>query len=95
MEQYRQVGNAAPVRLGQVAGEVIAKALDAVYENGLRPFGGDHPRLRRVYVKAHVRTRKWYEDGKAVLWREGEDNAEAMYSPARKVTEEEEVTCEY
>ncbi len=92
-EQYRQVGNAVPVGLGRVAGEVIARALEAVYANGLRPFGGEHPRLRRVYLKAHVRTRRWYEDGSAVVWRDGEGNREAMYGPARKLTEEEELAC--
>lgn len=88
VEQYRQVGNAVPVRLGQVAGEAIAEALDLVYREGLRPLGGAHPRLRKVYLKAHVRTRRWYRQGEALLWQEGQENEEARYSPARKVVEE-------
>ena len=92
-QQYRQVGNAVPVRLGMVAGEVIAKALTLVYENGLRPLGGDHPRMRRVYIKAHVRTRRWYKGGNSFLWKDGGDNAEVLYGPAQKLEDENEIRC--
>lgn len=93
-QQYRQVGNAVPTRLGKVVGEAIAKALDLIYTNGLQPLSGDHTRLRKVYIKAHVRTRKWYKAGAAILWKDGGDNGEALYSPARKTTEEGEMVCD-
>ena len=65
-EQYRQVGNAVPVRLGEVAGKVIGDALIGLGERkDLRPGEKVKP-SRRVYVKSHVRTRKWYYNGQPV-----------------------------
>ncbi|MCI5120974.1 MAG: DNA cytosine methyltransferase [Candidatus Electrothrix sp. AUS4] len=36
-QQYAQVGNAVPARLGKVAGNVIATELDSIISNGLAP----------------------------------------------------------
>ncbi len=66
---YRQIGNAVPVRLGVLSGEVIASNLDEVNEL-------NYPRIKPVtkvtpssiiYLRSHIRTRRWYENGKAVV----------------------------
>jgi len=62
-QQMKQVGNAVPVRLGKVAGEVIISHAAKPIENatGLPPY-------RRIYLRSHVRTRRWFKDGQAVVW---------------------------
>ncbi|HEX2161538.1 MAG TPA: DNA cytosine methyltransferase [Thermoleophilaceae bacterium] len=69
-QQYAQVGNAVPIRLAEVAGEAIRDARAASPEPvaALEPF-------RRVYLKSHVRTRRWYKDGDAYLRADGADVA--------------------
>lgn len=89
-EQYTQVGNAVPVRLGRVCGEVVADHLDAISGDDDRIAEGDHPACRVVYVKSHIRTRQWFKAGKTFLWKDGEDNGATRYGAAktrRKVRE--------
>lgn len=74
-EQYAQVGNAVPVRLGVVAGEVLAAALDS----GDAVEHGGHPLIRQVYLRSHVRTRRWFKAGELFLWEDGEENRGASY----------------
>jgi len=60
-EQYAQVGNAVPVRLGIVAGEVIASQLDLLAESRWKMVArGTTQPYRIVYIQSHVRTRQWY-----------------------------------
>jgi DNA (cytosine-5)-methyltransferase 1 len=90
MEQYAQVGNAVPVRLGVVCGEVAAKELDSIYAENLESNAGETIACRVVYIKSHVRTRQWYRAGQTFLWQDGEDNDRVRYGPAktdRKVRE--------
>jgi DNA (cytosine-5)-methyltransferase 1 len=83
-EQYAQVGNAVPVRLGRVCAEVVATHLDAIDANGEHRAPGNYPPCRVVYVKSHIRTRRWFANGQKVLWLDGEqDNAAASYSVAK------------
>jgi DNA (cytosine-5)-methyltransferase 1 len=68
-QQMAQVGNAVPVKLGEVAGELIADHLD-------RPTLGRNRKdrsvvLRRMYVNSHVRTRSWWKNGQAVIFDAG------------------------
>ncbi|WP_201308808.1 DNA cytosine methyltransferase [Puerhibacterium puerhi] len=65
-EQMKQVGNAVPVRLGVVAGEVVAQHLTRAL-SGAVATGSEVPPSRRVYLQSHVRTRQWWKDGKAVV----------------------------
>ncbi len=66
-ERYKQVGNAVPVRLGEVAGKVIGDALASLGDvEEVRPGRKVVPSAK-VYVTSHVRTRRWYENGKAVV----------------------------
>lgn len=79
-KKYTQVGNALPVRLAEVAGEVLAAQLD----RGDRPDpeSAFAPTYRRVYLHSHVRTRQWFKAGVTFAWRDGEDNSSAYYSAA-------------
>jgi DNA (cytosine-5)-methyltransferase 1 len=82
-QQYTQVGNAVPVRLGQVCGELLARELTDLYATGLKKAKGNHPPYRVVYVKSHIRTRRWYKAGQTFVWRHGEGNDHARYRPAK------------
>ncbi len=82
-QKYAQVGNAVPVRLGTVCGELLVGELDDLYRTGLKESEGHHPLYRIVYVKSHIRTRQWYKAGKTFVWQHGEDNAHAKYRPAK------------
>lgn len=83
MEQYAQVGNAVPVRLGKVVGSLLASELNDLYANDLRPAAGLHPACRVVYLKSHIRTRQWYKDGQEFMWQDGEDNKQVRYGSAK------------
>ena len=74
-EQYAQAGNAVPVRLGRVAGDVIAAELDRLVSRRWEPYPTKPESYRIVYVQSHVRTRQWFKDGEAFVWEdEGGDN---------------------
>lgn len=81
-EQYVQVGNAVPVRLGQVAGNLLAHYLEANQEKiGNAPKVYNPPRI--IYMQSHIRTRKWYKDGKPVVWHNKQENSHALQSPPK------------
>lgn len=82
-QQYTQVGNAVPIRLGEVCGELLARELADLYQNGLKNTEGDRPPYRIVYVKSHIRTRQWYKAGETFVWQHGENNGHAKYRPAK------------
>ncbi len=82
-QQYTQVGNAVPVRLGEVCGQLLTKELADLYETGLERVEGAHPPYRIVYVKSHIRTRQWYKAGQTFVWQHGEENGHAKYRPAK------------
>ena len=65
-DRYEQVGNAVPIRLGEVAAEAIAGARKA--KPGTEAF-------RRVNVESHVRTRQWFKQGEAFVRRNGRDES--------------------
>ncbi|NLF29266.1 MAG: DNA cytosine methyltransferase [Planctomycetes bacterium] len=79
-EQYAQVGNAVPTRLGQVAGGVIADALDSLRTRGWHPYESAPGNYRVVYVQSHVRTRQWYKNGQTLVWHDGDENGGAAYA---------------
>ena len=66
-EKYAQVGNAVPVRLGEVAGEVIASGLDELAARDWRPYSHKPDAYRLVYVQSHIRTRQWYKAGRTLV----------------------------
>lgn len=85
-QQYAQIGNAVPTRLGSVAGAVISKELDSV--SLLDAGRSERPEFstaesyepRVVYLQSHVRTRQWFKDGETVVWEADSCNAKARYS---------------
>ena len=88
-QQYTQVGNAVPVRLGLVAGEVIANKLDQLRARKWIPYAKQPDSFRVVYVQSHVRTRQWFKAGKTIVWKDGANNRDAIYQPpqtTRKVS---------
>jgi DNA (cytosine-5)-methyltransferase 1 len=80
-QQYAQVGNAVPVRLGEVAGEVIATELDNLHRQNWLVTAEKPADYRVVYVQSHIRTRQWFKGGKTLVWEDGENNALATYDP--------------
>ncbi len=79
-QQYAQVGNAVPTRLGKVAGDVIATELDSIMLNNLTPHKHPTSDPRIVYLQSHIRTRQWFKNGRVHVWSDGEDNNDASYA---------------
>lgn len=79
-EQYAQVGNAVPTRLGQVAGEVIAQALQTLALRNWQPYPDGNPDPRIVYLQSHVRTRFWYKNGETIVWDSDDNGGGAGYA---------------
>ena len=82
-EQYAQVGNAVPVRLGEVAGQVLADEMDKSHANGWQVRSDAPKPFRTVYIQAHVRTRQWFKKGETFVWSDGNDNSAAEYGRAK------------
>jgi DNA (cytosine-5)-methyltransferase 1 len=78
-QQYAQVGNAVPVRLGEVAGNVIAESLDMLSENQWLPYGGATATCRLIYIQSHVRTRQWFKAGKTFIWNDGDKSGQSSH----------------
>lgn len=80
IEQYTQIGNAVPVKLGEVAGKLIAAELDKLasinWQINERPLGD----CRIVYIQSHIRTRRWYTNGVTHIWDDGGTNGASAYS---------------
>lgn len=88
-EQFRQVGNAVPVRLGAVVAEVVLGELDRLRAANWRADTRKPEPYRIIYVQSHVRTRMWFKDGETLVWDDGGENGDVTYSApktARKVT---------
>ena len=83
-EQYTQIGNAVPTRLGSVAGSVVAATLDQLKARQWRPYETAREGFRLVYLQSHVRTRKWFKDGKTIVWGEEDDEGENSRYAASK-----------
>ena len=81
-EQYTQIGNAVPTRLGRVAATVIANSLDALKGRRWQKYPAPHEDFRIVYLQSHVRTRRWFKDGETLI-RGGDGDSETGYSAPR------------
>jgi DNA (cytosine-5)-methyltransferase 1 len=89
-QQYKQVGNAVPVRLGFVAGQVIAAQLDQLSARRWKSYTSKPDGYRVIYVQSHVRTRQWFKGGRTFVWEDGSTNNECVYErpqTLRKVKE--------
>ncbi|MCE0498560.1 MAG: DNA cytosine methyltransferase [Methylacidiphilales bacterium] len=71
-EKYAQVGNAVPVRLARIAGEVLASEMDKLGKREWKVTGSATSVFRLIYIQSHVRTRSWYKNGETVIWDENE-----------------------
>ena len=81
-QQYAQVGNAVPVRLGEVTGQVVAASLDEALANGATP-----PVIaayRIIYMQSHIRTRQWFKKGETFVWEDGADSNTRYAAPVMK-----------
>jgi DNA (cytosine-5)-methyltransferase 1 len=78
-EQYTQVGNAVPVRLGMIAGSVLAENLQRVAGKRAPAYAGRSSEPRIVYLQSHIRTRQWFKNGKVIVWDDEEENGGAAY----------------
>ncbi len=79
-EQYAQIGNAVPVRLGRVAGDVIAKEMDALSKNRWVEKKSKLDSYRVIYIQSHIRTRQWFKNGKTFIWEDDGECGNATYS---------------
>lgn len=63
--KYRQIGNAVPIRLGFVAGEVISRMLDERRASiGAPLYSPLDPKV--VHLRPHVRTKRYWHHGSAL-----------------------------
>ena len=79
-EQYAQVGNAVPIRLGQSAGNVIASTLTDLSLRNWRPYSDSNADPRIVYLQSHVRTRCWFRNGETIVWDSDDNGSGAGYA---------------
>lgn len=80
--RYTQVGNAVPVVLGETAAKLIVRHLEGKVEAHVNTHGdlfGEEERFRIVYVKSHIRTRRWFSGGEAQVW-DASPSARARHS---------------
>jgi DNA (cytosine-5)-methyltransferase 1 len=82
-QQYAQIGNAVPLKLGETAGLVVAAKLDALAKRGWRPYSADVGEYRIVYIQSHVRTRQWFKNGTTFVRNDGADDNSASYQAPR------------
>lgn len=63
-EKYLQIGNAVPVRLGLVTANVLSKLLNDAERGSIHSrYHAANAAFRRVYIKSHLRTRRWFKGG--------------------------------
>lgn len=86
-EKYAQVGNAVPVCLARLSGEIIARNLDILRDRNWRAYAKPAETLRKIYVQSHVRTRNWFKDGETCVWTdEGDTPVYSAPKTVRKVS---------
>ena len=79
-QQYEQAGNAVPVSLGRLTGNVVADAMDTLRARRWRRYPGELENYRIVYVQSHVRTRQWFKNGETKVWEDGKANETILYA---------------
>ena len=84
-QQYTQVGNAVPVRLGEVTGTVIATELDNLGKREWVAYPHKPDSYNVVYIQSHVRTRQWYKGGRTYVWRDGQSSSSATYNSPQTI----------
>lgn len=67
-DKYKQIGNAVPPKLGEVAGhcaEILLKKIDEI-EKGNAPVKKDPIPSRIEHLRSHVRTKRYWHKGQAL-----------------------------
>lgn len=64
--KYRQIGNAVPLRLGFVAGQVIKNLLKDRQESPLQLDDRRRTDTRVIHLRPHVRTKRYWHNGSAL-----------------------------
>lgn len=80
-EKYAQAGNAVPVRLGTVAGDVIAAELDRLARRAWAQYPTKPDAYRIIYVQSHIRTRQWFKNGETFVWNDDEEDNPTYATP--------------
>ena len=65
-EKCRQIGNAVPVRLGHVAGEVINKLLEDIHSIAKDKPSPISIESKVIHIRPHVRTKSYWKNGQAL-----------------------------
>ncbi|WP_438731740.1 DNA cytosine methyltransferase [Parasphingorhabdus sp. DH2-15] len=82
-QKYAQIGNAVPVRLGEVAGTVIAEECATIANLSTPVTSGAIKPFRKIYIQSHVRTRKWFDGNSAKIWKDGSRDDNPSYGSAK------------
>lgn len=64
-ERYRQVGNAVPVRLGEITGFTVRQLLADINNKKSKKSSPILPH-ETIEIRPHVRVRSWWKDGEAL-----------------------------
>lgn len=64
-DKYRLIGNAVPVRLGQIVGQAVLALSDAVSSSEARSELRASPSYTETHLRPHVRTRSYFKNGSA------------------------------
>ena len=62
-EKFKQIGNAVPVRLGNIAGSAIVDLLERINQGERNKHAVNTNEI--VHLRPHVRTRTYFKDGKS------------------------------
>lgn len=67
-DRYRQIGNAVPVRLGKIVGDCVTELLREIekIDTGERSAPTSRPQSHVVYIRSHVRTKRYWHNGEAL-----------------------------
>ncbi|MBV1951040.1 MAG: DNA cytosine methyltransferase, partial [Cycloclasticus sp.] len=60
--KFKQVGNAVPIRLGEITGIAVNKLLNNIYNQRTHP--SEKPSYTVNHLRPHVRTRTFFKNGK-------------------------------
>jgi DNA (cytosine-5)-methyltransferase 1 len=85
LEQYAQVGNAVPLKLGYVAGRVIGDTLKEFHKRDWEPYPIVCPEHRIIYLQSHVRTRQWFKNGETIVRNGDGDNGHSAYRAPKTI----------
>lgn len=73
-DQYKQIGNAVPTKLGEIAGVAIKNLLSQIEKKSTKRAGKNEIEHSVIHLRPHVRTRQYYKNGQktgAVSYRGG------------------------